>query len=196
MIVRHAWTGDPRDSASTRTVDGVEVARNLSQNSRVAMNNFWAAGTGTTTTLQVTPPIPHPLGIETSCETASTSNSVYLSRVYYFGTSNYPDGGAYIGLWILVPPGYRTEAHGGFPEMELPANEWVFVKTTEKVTGVASGIRIKTVDDSNAGPDLRGYLTGAIVSDTPIASYFDGDTPDFQIPQARIYAHDNWIKLP
>lgn len=147
---------------------------------------MWNSGTGTSATRQVKPPVAHPLGIETSCETADTAGANYLSRVYYFGASSYPEGGAYIGLWILIPhEGYRTEAHGGFPAVELPANEWVFVKTTEKVTGVALGIRIRTVDDSIVDPEHRGYLTGAVVSATPIDHFFDGSTVSDR-------AHDLW----
>lgn len=155
-----------------------KVRRNLARNPRAVASGAagWLSNQSSTNPVVrgATPPVLHPLGIETAAMQSSTGTNNALVTMYNL------DGlggiGAFapqrtLGAWVLITePGYS--AYG----VSLPANEWVFVRSTTISAYNAFTAFYVNKDSGFASTTVRAYITGAQVEEgpAPVGDFFDG----------------------
>lgn len=163
--------------------NGVQVPklrRNLALNPRALNTTGWLSNSATTNPVVrgVTPPVLHPLGIETAAMQSSTGTNSALGTMYNLDSlANTGTPQRTMGAWVLV-----TEAGYSSYGVSLPVNQWVYVKNpTPFAAGAYSSFYVNK-DTGFASTTVRVYITGAQVEDgpAPVGDFFDGLTSNFQ----------------
>lgn len=156
------------------------VRRNLAVNPRGTTGTAWLSNNATTNplTMNVTPPVPHPLGITTAVEQRSTGTSSVLGTIYNFdGLANVaPQRTA--GMWIMVTEaGYQVAAGSEWETTgPLTPYQWYYIKQTiPRAAGAYQPFFLHAVS-GNASTTARVYMTGVMVEagTAPVGDYFDG----------------------
>lgn len=201
------WVERARNYIPTPSFEGFENAggfvpayENLALNPRAVVGGAasWIPNNVTTNpaTRVTSFPVPHPLGFTTGVESSSTGTNPMLASLYNvdgLGSTGSPERSG--GMWILVTEaGYATTGSwGGTP---LPANIWVFVRTSTPVAaGSYAQVGVNRISGT-ASTTARAYFTAAVYSPgpVPVRTYFDGDyRPRIRVNRAiRPIASDGW----
>lgn len=124
-------------------------------------------------------PVPHPQGL-TKATMQEWVSGTHLLSMYNIDRVQTGAPERMLGCWVLVTEaGYRVSSMGGFfPQVDLPANQWVFLASAIPVgPGSPSSIGVSPITGVPSAT-ARAYLTGVVseAGDRPVAGYWDGST--------------------
>jgi len=190
----YAWVGTPGASASTKTVGGVEVARNLFAQPSLAESGIASGGSNPPVVeYGVTPPEPLPVDGGPVAKVTMThvgaagfaqgnikTVSVSIPREVVHTFSVWVYGG---GDWLYI---YPTGSHGiarmGRVEGDVSGSGWARYALTAAVpphsSGSTAAMAIYVYLTSSIPEPRSFYIARAMLdqADT-LTPYFDGDTP-------------------